>query len=84
MFSEFEVTPPKTRVVELENGNKLNMTRTDPYGFIVFSLERGQLPHHLKDASFTDWHHAEAAAKKYVLERQDIVAEITEKAPRKK
>jgi len=79
----FEVRPSNVRVIELENGNKLNMTRNDPYGFITFSLERGQLPDNLKDASFTEWHIAEVAAKKYILERQSVVAEIKEKPTKK-
>jgi hypothetical protein len=82
-MNNFEVTPNPVRVIELENGNKLNMTRTDPYGFIYFSLERGQLPDHLKGHAFTDWSMAEIAAKKYVLERQSAVAEIKEKTPKK-
>lgn len=74
--TNFEVGVNPVRTIELENGNKLNMKRTDPYGFIFFSLERGQLPDNLKDHAFTDWTMAEIAAKKYVSERQTAIAEI--------
>lgn len=84
MFNDYEVSPPKVRVIELENGNKLNMTNTDPYGFIRFSLEHGRLPPHLDGTSFTDWATAEIAAKKYVAERQSAAAEIKHKEPIKK
>lgn len=79
MFGDFQVSPPKVRVIELENGNKLNLTNTDPYGFIRLSLEHGQLPAHLKDASFTEWRLAEIAAAKYVSERQEALATVTHK-----
>lgn len=76
---DFKVTPDKTRVMELENGNKLNLTITDPYGFIHLSLEHGQLPTHLKDQQWTSWDLAEKAAHRYVAERQSVVAEIKNK-----
>ncbi len=83
-MQDFSFSPPKVRTIELENGNKLNLTITDPYGFIHLSLERGQLPDNLKDMSYTDWHHAEIAAKKYVADRQSVLAEIKVKEPIKK
>lgn len=79
---DFEVAPSSTRVINLENGNKLNITRTDPYGAIVFSLEHGQLPEWIK-GSYTDWHQAEIAAKKYTAERQEVIAEIKLKEAKK-
>ena len=75
MFNDFEVHPSRVRTYELENGNKLNLTLTDPYGFVYFSLERGQLPDNLKGAAFTSWYEAEIAAKKYIDQRQFIVTE---------
>lgn len=72
---DFQVSPDTVRVVQLENGNKLNLTRNDPYGFITLSLERGQLPEAYR-GSYTDWPFAETAAKKYCSERQSVVAEI--------
>lgn len=76
MLEQFEITPPKTRTYELENGNKLNLTITDPYGFVYFSLEHGQLPDHLKGAAFTSWYEAEIAAKKYMTARQASISEL--------
>lgn len=84
MLNDFEVRPSNVRVIELENGNKLNMTRNDPYGLITFSLERGQLPDSLKGASFTEWSFAEKAANSYVLQRQSVLAEIKIKEPKVK
>lgn len=82
-MQDYAVTQPKTRTIELENGNKLNLTHTDPYGAIVLSLERGQLPESYKGA-YTDWHQAEKAAQRYVSERQSVVAEIKDKEPKLK
>lgn len=82
MFNDFQLAPDKTRVIELENGNKLRMTINDPYGFITLSLEHGQLPGHLKDQSFTEWRLAELAANQYVKDRASAVSEL--KAPVKK
>ena len=75
---EFDPVPSRTRVVELENGNKLNLTAKDPYGFIYLSLEHGPLPESFRGA-YTSWHHAEMAAQSYVRLRQDTLAEIKEK-----
>lgn len=77
---------PNHRVVELENGNKLNLVRKDPYGFIYIHLDRGGLPPWLGDAAFTDWFSARQACDKYIRERQDVVAEIElqDKEPKKK
>lgn len=84
MFDNFDVSPSKTRYYDLENGNKLRLTNTDPYGFIAFSLEHGQLPPHLVGAVFTDWYTAEIAAKQYISQRQSVVAEQKIKEPVKK
>jgi hypothetical protein len=80
-FSEQE---EKTRSFELDNGNKLNLTRTDPYGAIVLSLEHGQLPDALKGGSYTSWDHAEIAAKAYIDERRRVQERAAELAARPK
>lgn len=69
---DFNETANKTRSIELDNGNKINMTRTDPYGAIVLSLEHGQLPDAMKGASFTSWEYAERAAQAYINERRRV------------
>lgn len=84
MFNDFQVVKDKVRTIALENGNKLNLTITDPYGFIHLSLEHGQLPAHLKDQQWTSWDLAEKAAQRYVAERQSVVAEIQHKDQAKK
>jgi hypothetical protein len=83
-MNDFEISPSKVRFYDLENGNKLRLTNTDPYGFITFSLEHGQLPVHLAGACWTDWRTAEIAANKYIGERQSVVAEQKHKEPIKK
>lgn len=83
MFNDFEPVASKSREVQLENGNTLRLTRTDPYGAIVLSLEHGQLPESYRGC-YTDWYQAEIAANKYVLQRQDVAAEIKEKITVKK
>lgn len=70
---------PNQQYIDLENGNKLNLTRRDPFGFIYLSLEKGTLPPNLAGSCWTDWDQAKIAAMGYVRERQDTVAEIREK-----
>lgn len=78
-MNDFEFVINTPRVIDLENGNKLRLTRHDPYGFIRLSLEHGQMPDSLKDASFTDWGQAEMAAKKYIEQRKVVVEELKTK-----
>ena len=68
------------QVIELENGNRLNLVRKDPYGFIYLHLDKGSLPQHLAGSAFTDWSLAKAAAIAYVQTRQEAVAELQDKA----
>lgn len=84
MFNDFETVPSRVRTIQLENGNELNLTATDPYGLISFSLKHGRLPDSLQGASFTDWHTAEIAAHKYVSQRQEVVATLKVKEPKVK
>lgn len=79
MFNEFDPVQSRVRTIELENGNKLNLTAKDPYGLIYLSLEHGQLPDSLKGAAFTDWHTAEKAAQTYLSERKKVVEDIAKK-----
>lgn len=87
MISDFEQTQvlkgmkdvPNHQFMELDNGNKLNLIRKDPFGFIYLSLDKGQLPVSLAGSAFTDWDRAKIAALAYVKERQSTVAELQEK-----
>lgn len=69
---------PNQQYIDLDNGNKLNLTRRDPFGFIYLSLDKGQLPATLAGSAFTDWAQAKIAALAYVKERQETVAELKE------
>lgn len=71
---------PNHQVIELENGNRLNLIRKDPYGFIYLSLDRGHLPPALAGAAYTDWSMAKTAAYAYVRDRQSAEAELVDKA----
>lgn len=83
-FNSFDPVQSRVRTIDLENGNKLNLTAKDPYGMIYLSLEHGQLPDSLKGAAFTDWQQAEKAAKRYIDERTKVIAEITTEVETKK
>lgn len=53
--------------------NKIRARRTDPYGFIYFSLERGTLPEMLGNRAFTTFDEAEKAVKCFLefVEREE-------------
>lgn len=68
----------KTRVFELENGNKLIAKQTDPYGFWRLSLEKGQVPQWL-DQSFNEWGQVLKAVERYGRERQLAIADVRNK-----
>ncbi len=68
----------KTRVFDLENGNKLIAKQTDPYGFWRLSLEKGTLPQWL-DQSFNEWGQVLKAVDRYGRERQLAISEVRNK-----
>lgn len=70
------------RVYELENGNKLHLKRTDPYGFIYINLDKGQLPGWVHGVAYTDWTQARIAAEKYIAQRKSAVSELKKKPER--
>lgn len=55
------------RVYDLGN-NKIRMTRTDPYGFVEISYERGQIPEHLK-GNYTSFEEARRAVDAYLIDK---------------
>lgn len=65
----------KTRVFELENGNKLYAKQTDPYGFWRLNLDKGQLPTWL-DQDFNEWSQVLKAVARYGNERKQVITEI--------
>lgn len=70
---------PNHQIIELENGNRLNLVRRDPFGFIYLHLDKGSLPAHLQGSAFTDWDMAKKAAYAYVKSRQEAVEELQNK-----
>lgn len=62
---------PRTKVIQIDS-NKIFMKRTDPYGFIELSLERGSLPESLKHARYTTWENARAAVDQYMKDRRKV------------
>lgn len=68
----------KTRIFDLENGNKLIAKQTDPYGFWRLSLEKGTLPQWL-DQSFNEWGQVLKAVDRYGRERQLAISEVRSK-----
>ncbi len=57
------------REVILENGNILRAYRENPYGFIRFKLDKGQLPVFMQGA-FTSYISANKALQQYLTIRQ--------------
>jgi hypothetical protein len=58
---------PNVRLYPVGN-NVLRATRTDPYGFVSVSYERGQVPEELK-GSYTSFEEARKAIVKYIDNR---------------
>lgn len=66
---------PNIRSYDLGN-NKLNIKRTDPYGFWVISFERGQVPASLK-GQYTSIDDARKAVKTYLENKERTVVSKT-------
>lgn len=72
MFEDENVGPndiTSIREIPLENGNILRAYRENPYGFIKFKLDKGQLPEFMQ-GSFTSYSEAEKAVQQYKSIRQ--------------
>ena len=64
------------REITLDNGNKLFLRRQDPYGFITFGLERGQLPEWMR-GHYTSWKEAQKAVQQYLnIRRMDEAKKV--------
>lgn len=68
----------RTRVFDLENGNKLYAKQSDPYGFWRLNLDKGQLPSWL-DQDFSAWDQVLNAVKRYGTQRQQAITEARRK-----
>lgn len=70
---------PRVRTILFAN-NKLNMKRSDPYGFITLSLERGALPEFLK-GNYTTWDAARKDVARYISEYEKEVVNAQPEKP---
>lgn len=57
------------REVPLDSGNILYIRRTDPYGFINFTLQRGRVPDWMS-GNYTSWTEAQKAVQQYLVQRR--------------
>ena len=57
------------RILDLDNGNKIKVTREDPYGFWYVSYEKGQIPESLK-GSYTSFDEAQKAINTYLINKK--------------
>lgn len=75
------------REVPLDNGNTLFLKRTNPYGFFVFSLGKGQLPEWMR-GTYTSLIEAQKAMKQYLelkkFEDSKSLELVSAKADKKK
>lgn len=72
-MNDFDNTQDDPRVKKIIiDSNTIYMKRTDPYGFIELSLERGSFPEDLKEAKFTTWQAAQFAVDKYMEDRRKV------------
>lgn len=67
-FNNIEMSENK-RSMTLDNGNKINFTRKDPYGFWFISYEKGQVPESLQGA-YTSYDRALVDVKGYLTQKQ--------------
>lgn len=66
-------THSRERTYPYGTSNTLRARREDPYGFIRFSLEKGQLPEALDNRAFTTWEEAEKALNAFLETRKTPV-----------
>ena len=69
---------PRTKVIQIDT-NKIVMKRTDPYGFIELSLERGSLPDSLK--KYTPAEAAHEAVSRYMADRDKVALDAPPEKP---
>lgn len=79
---DFDVTGEegRTRVTEIDNGNKITATRDDQYGFWTLSLYRGALPEKYQ-GSYTTHEAVDNAVKQYLDDRGRAVADAEAERP---
>jgi hypothetical protein len=73
------VSEENKRTIQLKSGNKVIITRKDPYGFCYISFERGAIPKEL-DSTFTSFPLAIRTIEKW-MQDNDKVAGTPDVAP---
>ena len=66
------------RVIELNNGNKINIKRNDPYGFWTVHYEKGQIPKALM-GNFTSYELARKQVMSHLGHNRKRSEVVTEK-----
>lgn len=66
----------KNRVVKLEDGTKVIIRMTDPYGYWSIHYEKGRIPEDLK-GSFTDFNMAVQKVKTYFQSKGKAVDTVS-------
>ena len=66
-------THSRERTYPYGTNNVLRARREDPYGFIRFSLEKGQLPDALANQAFTTFEDADKALQTFLLNKPNAV-----------
>jgi hypothetical protein len=57
------------REIPLDNGNILRAYRENPYGFVRFKLDKGQIPEWMR-GDYTSYYEADKAIQQYLAQRQ--------------
>lgn len=74
---DFDEAPDegKVRVTDIDNGNKITATSSDPHGFWTLKLHRGALPAAYQ-GQYTTHEEVEKAIKSYLQDRSLAVADV--------
>lgn len=72
-FDETRDTP-RTRTILLDNGNKLHVTASDPYGLFTIHFDKGQIPESLS-GQYTSYDEAMKAIKVYLQNKKKEIVE---------
>ena len=76
----------RTRILELEDGQKIKVTASDPFGFWRIAFTKGTVPKELK-GEYTTYSDAKKAVESYLLKKKNVsikaqketVAEVEDK-----
>lgn len=75
MFDFDEEDSGKVRVTDIDNGNKITATSSDPHGFWTLKLGKGALPEKYQ-GHYTTHEEVEKAIATYLRDRDLAVADI--------